>query len=659
MYTYPDQNDLLTCAMIDGEYDGAYWGASEERLLHHVQEKLLAKKGEKTMLDVGCGIGRLFPAFMPYVDSIKALEPDVQRFSEAERSAAGFDGRVEVINSDVSCLADDEEFSVVLISHILQHIPEPAIQAMLFKLKKVTAGDAAVIVTTTHSETEKNQYFAESWVDGKRKARAVDEADFDELFDQEGVLPVRIFAEKEVVSMFRDAGFVLEEKVYFHYKDHHDAEEDVAANLAGDGRGARDILYVFRREQELLDANLCYGFSFSYFKRDRVDQVEISPALLHERVKTEHPTCIGFDEPEAEQIEFFRDLKTAQGFLHGGGLPFKNHRIYFGEYELQMDGAEITDTAAYITLFPEASIAEVSISLSLKNCTPDFLVYMRHVQGNGRKLKNKDGRELTIKDIYHEIADSLKCQLTDMEETYLLEITKYDDYQEAADVFENEMRPLYGMMCGDEGYRTVPEDLCVERLSNCWGSRVFTKLATFGANTIFVNLNQSSLAKGYQENRRRFDASYYGDINPYFLIESSVAGVNHGVIFSLELVMVIKTISNRILSRQSEFYNLNGGKAANFSSEIRKTRAYRSELITTLKKVENLSISEIGELEHVLLAGQQIEPLIEKIKYLLELLESELDLLYQSSTNHFINVLTVAGLVLSVIGVIVDGIGIL
>ena len=63
--------------------------------------------------------------------------------------------------------------------------------------------------------------------------------------------------------------------------------------------------------------------------------------------------------------------------------------------------------------------------------------------------------------------------------------------------------------------------------------------------------------------------------------------------------------------------------------------------------MENLEISEIGELERVLLISQQIDPLIEKIKYLLELLESELDLLYQTSTNRLVNFLTAAGLVLA------------
>ena len=86
--------------------------------------------------------------------------------------------------------------------------------------------------------------------------------------------------------------------------------------------------------------------------------------------------------------------------------------------------------------------------------------------------------------------------------------------------------------------------------------------------------------------------------------------------------------------------------------EMRKIKTYRGELIVILNKVENLQISEMGELERVLLRSYNIEPVIEKIKYLLEILESELELLYQNSTNRLINLLTIAGVVLAAIQVL-------
>ena len=131
-------------------------------------------------------------------------------------------------------------------------------------------------------------------------------------------------------------------------------------------------------------------------------------------------------------------------------------------------------------------------------------------------------------------------------------------------------------------------------------------------------------------------------------MDSNIAGINHGIIFSLEMVLVIKTICSRVINRQARFYARSGGL---INMEMRKIKTYRGELIVILNKVENLQISEMGELERVLLRSYNIEPVIEKIKYLLEILESELELLYQNSTNRLINLLTIAGVVLAAIQV--------
>ena len=246
----------------------------------------------------------------------------------------------------------------------------------------------------------------------------------------------------------------------------------------------------------------------------------------------------------------------------------------------------------------------------------------------------------------------LNLQITDIEETYLLEIKRFGDYEDAESLIAGESEKLYGMMTGDEGWRNVPHAMAAQRMENAWGSRDFMRLVAFGSNSLFINLSGSQLSGEYKENRRSFDARFYGDMNPYFLMDSSVAGVNHGIIFSMELVMVMKTICNRILRRQASYYI--GGHGVWLRTEIRKLKGYRGELITTLNKVENLSISEIGEMERVLLISQQIDPIIEKIKYLLELLESELDLLYSTSTNRLVNFLTAAGVGLTALGLILS-----
>ena len=64
-------------------------------------------------------------------------------------------------------------------------------------------------------------------------------------------------------------------------------------------------------------------------------------------------------------------------------------------------------------------------------------------------------------------------------------------------------------------------------------------------------------------------------------------------------------------------------------------------------------MAELGELDRIIMDVLDINPLVEKIKYLLELLESELDLLYQTSTNTLVNILTVCGLLLAAAQIII------
>ena len=107
----------------------------------------------------------------------------------------------------------------------------------------------------------------------------------------------------------------------------------------------------------------------------------------------------------------------------------------------------------------------------------------------------------------------------------------------------------------------------------------------------------------------------------------------------------MKTIAHRILEFQASFQK---SRTGNFRTDIRRTKDYRRELISTLNRVENIDMTELGELEKVILTSQQITPIIDKIKYLLELLESELDLMYQTRTNTIVNILTVLGLLLTI-----------
>ena len=647
-YKYPDKNDKLTIELIDNEYDGQYWAKSEEWVLEKAVQavkNLKERDDKKTFLDLGCGLGRLMEVFAPDVDKVTAVEPDAHRYAHAAdeglrlRTQCGYD--VEVIHGDASCLDEETKFDGVLSSHVLQHITTNMAQEMLETIAAHMDEGGILTVTTTYNEGEEDIFQKEGWVNGERVSEVITAEEFDQCFGVEGILPVRIFAQKSIVAMAELAGLSLQTVCYYHYKDHNNVKEDAEANEAGRGIGARDAMYIFQKKETLIDANIGYHFSFSIFDEETGLRTD-DEGELRESIKRRYADALFYDGPNAGENSVFADLKTAEGFLHGGGLPFNCFRVMLNEYDLKMEGFDVFESGVMMTVFPESDTVQVWISLSMKNLKADNLVYLRHVQGNGAKLINKDGRKLSIRDVFNETKDCIGRKITDIEETYIAEIKRFGDFDDVDYIIDNYSRPLYGIMCGDEGWRHVPVELTKERLVNKWGSRSFIRLISFGANSIFFNLSQSKAAVAYRENRRRFDNEFYGDMNPYFLIDNNFAGINHGVFFSIELVMVIKTICNRILRRQSGYYRSHD---KNISKDIRQTKDYRGELLTILNKVENLQISEIGEMERVLLISQQIDPIIEKIKYLLELVESELDLLYQTSTNKLANAFAIGGLV--------------
>ena len=66
-----------------------------------------------------------------------------------------------------------------------------------------------------------------------------------------------------------------------------------------------------------------------------------------------------------------------------------------------------------------------------------------------------------------------------------------------------------------------------------------------------------------------------------------------------------------------------------------------------MEKVEQTEIAEIGELSSILLTSQHIVPIVEQVKYLLELLEGDLTLIYSERNNLLVTILTVLGLALA------------
>ena len=395
--------------------------------------------------------------------------------------------------------------------------------------------------------------------------------------------------------------------------------------------------YYIHGDDVTFDGKISYILYFSLFEEH--NSLQRMNSLKHD-FKIAYPNALF----ENDNHPIFKDFKTAQDFLHGGGLPFDCWRVLLCDTAVTMEKASVNQLQILFTAFPEINIGKLTFNLQFKDTPTSEMVYLHHCNSNGVKLVFDDHTAYSVKEIYDTVLQKLQFTGKHGQTAHLIEINRFGNIEEVSYIMQNEKKRLYGMISGDEGWNHIPHDLADARIQADWSSRDYVEFITFGSNFLLLNLVNSAAAQNYRMNQTNFGGTYYGGMNPYFAMNASIAGVNHGIIFSVELVMAIKTIAHRILEFQASFQK---SRTGNFKNDIRRTKDYRRELISTLNRVENIDMTELGELEKVILTSQQITPIIDKIKYLLELLESELDLMYQTRTNTIANIIAVLGLILT------------
>lgn len=253
-YKYPDPDDRLTVALIDEEYDGKEWEKSEQQILKKAAGAISGlgeNPRERRLFDVGCGIGRLFRFFAGLTGEIIALEPDRDRYEKAlaegarvqEETGVVIQVRNEMLKEEQT--EGEQQFDVVLSSHVLQHVARRQAEQMMKTMTRQLRQGGLLLLMTTYTE-EKEEFFLESWNQGKRQCSPVSADVFDQLCSQGKGLPVRKFLREKLVRMADSCGL---QEIYFqgyHYKTEGAAEGDTEkTGRIKDGGKPRDAFYIF------------------------------------------------------------------------------------------------------------------------------------------------------------------------------------------------------------------------------------------------------------------------------------------------------------------------------------------------------------------------------------------------------------------------------
>ena len=261
MYRYNDDNDALTIALIQSVSRDSYWEKSEKRILDMCKAELQGKR-ITNFLDLGCGLGRLIPVFLPYTKNLYAVEPDQKRYELAEKNWAAQESdksgkQVIMVQGDIHtmlALNSSISFDAAISSHVLQHIPYDLAEDMFRTLSGVLCSQALLFVTTT-APCHSSDVYTKVYMDenGRRRVEWIDLPTFEQTFTQSGVLPVAFYTTESIRRLFNGAGFDLVKMIGYHY-----CYEDRFATLDDDIRqqtlhelsNARDVLYVFRKRIE-------------------------------------------------------------------------------------------------------------------------------------------------------------------------------------------------------------------------------------------------------------------------------------------------------------------------------------------------------------------------------------------------------------------------
>jgi len=218
-YIYPDGGEAITIALI-GEtepYPG-YWQASEDGVLDR-GIKMISKNGLKgSLLDVGCGFGRLLLKFSKYFDLLYGVEPDRERYEVCKKNISewSMEEKVRLFNGTVDMLDDRLCFDVILCSHVIQHIPEQISVQLLKTFRKLLKDNGLLILTTSHSDTNEDIYL-KNYIntEGKRAEAKISQKEFNSFENKNGILPTKMFSWHNLQKLLEAGGFhVIDSRVY-------------------------------------------------------------------------------------------------------------------------------------------------------------------------------------------------------------------------------------------------------------------------------------------------------------------------------------------------------------------------------------------------------------------------------------------------------------
>ncbi|UMP04017.1 hypothetical protein [Amycolatopsis sp. EV170708-02-1] len=241
-----------------------------------------------------------------------------------------------------------------------------------------------------------------------------------------------------------------------------------------------------------------------------------------------------------------------------------------------------------------------------------------------------------LKAVTHVFEDLTKgCGLTEGlgRKGWCVELRSHDGHPPAQRVAADP-RPFYGMATSDEGWRFVPREVARDALGPSWGTRSFVAAYTMAGGIVCLNSKDSE----YVEQQAELMRGPFGDAEPYFGIDSEIGGLDHGMLFILERVLIRMALADQWL--------------ASMKTAGSRTRLLRGSLDDILEMLHSVLPPEIDSLERRLVTSMGVERIIAQLDRQAEAMDEETRYAYENTVSARVTRLTVVTVVLTVVTIV-------